>query len=266
MLDTLEVQGILGREIRSTADENMGRIVDVLVDGQGMARAAIIDFGGFLGVGSRKIAVAWQALHFVPQAEKRYGIVLELTRDQREARSPNTRKAIVASASSSPAVVARRWRSCPSSLPHPSRKSLKRLDWFVFLVADVQTGFGPFVAVYLTSEKWTQIEIGLVLTVAGPVSLLGQIPGGALVDAVRSERVVAAVAVTLIATSALVYATFPIFPAGGWSQRHCTRPRAASWDRPSRRSASASSAMPRSANASAATHASRRSARHWRRR
>jgi len=82
VLDTLEVQGILGREIRSTADENMGRIVDVLVDGQGMARAAIIDFGGFLGVGSRKIAVAWQALHFVPQAEKRYGIVLELTRDQ----------------------------------------------------------------------------------------------------------------------------------------------------------------------------------------
>ena len=42
-----------------------------------MARAAIIDFGGFLGVGSRKIAVAWQALHFVPQAEKRYGIVLD---------------------------------------------------------------------------------------------------------------------------------------------------------------------------------------------
>ena len=77
----------------------------------------------------------------------------------------------------------------------------------------MQTGFGPFVAVYLTSEKWTQIEIGLVLTVAGLVSLLGQIPGGALVDAVRSERVVAAVAVTLIATSALVYATFPIFPA-----------------------------------------------------
>jgi hypothetical protein len=60
----------------------MGRIVDVLVDGSGTARAAIIDFGGFLGVGSRKIAVAWTALHFVPAAEKRYGIVLELTRDQ----------------------------------------------------------------------------------------------------------------------------------------------------------------------------------------
>jgi hypothetical protein len=77
-----EVQAILGREVRSSADENMGRIVDVLVDGTGSARAAIIDFGGFLGVGSRKIAVEWKALHFVPAAEKRYSIVLELTRDQ----------------------------------------------------------------------------------------------------------------------------------------------------------------------------------------
>jgi len=82
VLDKQEVQGILGRDVRSTADENMGRIVDVLVDGAGTARAAIIDFGGFLGVGSRKIAVDWKALHFVPAADKRYGIVLELTRDQ----------------------------------------------------------------------------------------------------------------------------------------------------------------------------------------
>ena len=82
VLGTQEVRGILGRDVRSTADENMGRIVDVLVDGQGQTRAAIIDFGGFLGVGSRKIAVDWKSLHFVPAADKRYGIVLELTRDQ----------------------------------------------------------------------------------------------------------------------------------------------------------------------------------------
>ena len=54
---------------RSAADENMGRIVDVLVDRSGQVRAAIIDFGGFLGVGSRKIAVDWNALHF-PQPGK----------------------------------------------------------------------------------------------------------------------------------------------------------------------------------------------------
>ena len=82
VLGSQEVKGILGRDVRSVADEDMGRIVDVLVDGSGATRAAIIDFGGFLGVGSRKIAVEWKALHFVPGAEKRYGVVLELTRDQ----------------------------------------------------------------------------------------------------------------------------------------------------------------------------------------
>jgi len=101
----------------------------------------------------------------------------------------------------------------PPSPPHPSRRSLKRLDWFVFLVADVQTGFGPFVAVYLTTQQWTQIEIGLVLSISGLVSLVGQIPGGALVDRARSERVVAGVGVSFIAASALIYALWPIFPA-----------------------------------------------------
>ncbi len=68
--------------MRTIANESMGRIVDVIVDGEGKPRAAIIDFGGFLGVGSRKIAVDWKALHFVPSASKRYGIVLELSREQ----------------------------------------------------------------------------------------------------------------------------------------------------------------------------------------
>src|SRR5258708_2613719 len=59
-----DAHGILGRYVRSTADEDMGRIVDVIVDREGTVRAAVIDFGGFLGVGSRKIVVDWNALHF----------------------------------------------------------------------------------------------------------------------------------------------------------------------------------------------------------
>jgi predicted MFS family arabinose efflux permease len=101
----------------------------------------------------------------------------------------------------------------PPRASAPSQRSLRGLDWFVFFVADVQTGFGPFVSVYLTTQKWTQIDIGLVLTVAGLVALAGQIPGGMLVDAARSERLVAGIAVTAIALSALTYAAFPIFPA-----------------------------------------------------
>jgi hypothetical protein len=82
VLGSREVQGILGGEVRSTGNEAMGRIADVIVDGEGKPRAAIIDFGGFLGVGSRKIAVDWNALRFVPEASKRYSISLELSREQ----------------------------------------------------------------------------------------------------------------------------------------------------------------------------------------
>jgi hypothetical protein len=82
VIDNHEVQGILGREVRSAADENMGRIVDVIVDQTGQVKAAIIDFGGFLGVGSRRIAVAWSALRFPPKTNKVERIALELTRDQ----------------------------------------------------------------------------------------------------------------------------------------------------------------------------------------
>jgi hypothetical protein len=82
ILEPRQVQSVLGREVRSSANENMGRIVDVIVDRTGSVRAAIIDFGGFLGVGSRKIAVDWSALHFSPDSNKRDVITLELTRDQ----------------------------------------------------------------------------------------------------------------------------------------------------------------------------------------
>src|ERR1700704_503535 len=94
----------------------------------------------------------------------------------------------------------------------PSRQSLRGLDWFIFFLADVQTGFGPFIAVYLTTQKWTQVEIGLVLSIGGLIGLIGQIPGGAIVDAARSERLVAGLAVATIGVSALGYAAWPILP------------------------------------------------------
>jgi hypothetical protein len=77
-----DAHGVLGREVRSAADENMGRIVDVIVDRSGTVRAAVIDFGGFLGVGSRKIVVDWNALHFGRVANKSDSITLELTKEQ----------------------------------------------------------------------------------------------------------------------------------------------------------------------------------------
>jgi PRC-barrel domain len=77
-----EAHGVLGRYVRSPADEDMGRIVDVIVDRSGMVRAAVIDFGGFLGVGSRKIVVDWNALHFGRVTDKGDSITLDLTKEQ----------------------------------------------------------------------------------------------------------------------------------------------------------------------------------------
>jgi MFS family permease len=94
----------------------------------------------------------------------------------------------------------------------PSPYSLRGLDWFIFFVADVQTGFGPFVSMYLTTQKWTLLDIGLILSAGQLVSLAGQMPGGMLVDAARSERLVAGLAVSAIAVSAFAYAAWPIFP------------------------------------------------------
>ena len=91
-------------------------------------------------------------------------------------------------------------------------KSQRALDWFSFFLADIQTGFGPFVAVYLSANAWTQGEIGLVLTAGGLVALAGQMPAGALVDAIRSARAVAILAIVAISISALALALWPVFP------------------------------------------------------
>jgi hypothetical protein len=77
-----DAHGVLGRDVRSPTDEDMGHIVDVVVDRSGTVRAAVIDFGGFLGVGSRKIVVDWSALHFGQVASKSDSITLELTKEQ----------------------------------------------------------------------------------------------------------------------------------------------------------------------------------------
>ncbi len=85
----------------------------------------------------------------------------------------------------------------------------RALDLVNFFVADVQTGFGPFVAVYLTANKWTQIEIGFALTLGTMTSLIGQLPAGVLVDSIRNKRSAAAGALIGIIIAATLLAVLP---------------------------------------------------------
>lgn len=93
----------------------------------------------------------------------------------------------------------------------PSRASQRGLDWFTFFVADIHTGFGPFLAVYLTMQQWTQVDIGLVLAIGSIAGLFGQVPGGWAVDAAGSKRRAAALAVAGIGASAFLIASSPLF-------------------------------------------------------
>ena len=90
----------------------------------------------------------------------------------------------------------------------------RALDLVNFFVADVQTGFGPFVAVYLTANKWTQVEIGFALTLGTMTSLISQLPAGALVDSMRNKRIAASGALIGIIVAALLLAVQPAAVAG----------------------------------------------------
>ncbi|HYM01660.1 MAG TPA: PRC-barrel domain-containing protein [Stellaceae bacterium] len=57
---------ILGKKVRDASGKDLGLVVDVLVNREAQPVAAVIDVGGFLGVGSRKIAVDWVLLRFRP--------------------------------------------------------------------------------------------------------------------------------------------------------------------------------------------------------
>lgn len=93
----------------------------------------------------------------------------------------------------------------------PSRRTPLGLDWLNFLLADVQTGVGPFLAIYLAGYKWDEERVGLALAVGGIAGILAQTPAGALVDFLRSKRALVGVAVAALAAGALLIALRPSF-------------------------------------------------------
>jgi predicted MFS family arabinose efflux permease len=93
----------------------------------------------------------------------------------------------------------------------PSKRTLRGLDWLNFFLADVQTGVGPFLAIYLAAYKWNEQRVGLALTIGGIAGIITQTPAGGLVDRVRSKRALIAGAVVALAVGGLLIAFFPTF-------------------------------------------------------
>ena len=95
--------------------------------------------------------------------------------------------------------------------PSPSGRTLRGLDLLNFFLADVQTGVGPFLAIYLAGHQWDEERVGLALTVGGLAGVLAQTPAGAMVDFLRSKRALLGSGVAALATGALLIALFPSF-------------------------------------------------------
>jgi hypothetical protein len=101
---------ILGEPIVGPDGKALGRLIDVIVDASGAPQSAAIDFGGFIGIGSRKIVVPWSALRFTPQASNR-PITLEMTPEQIKA-APEYKPSNVPPPAAPPAPAA-----APSTTP-----------------------------------------------------------------------------------------------------------------------------------------------------
>jgi MFS family permease len=93
-----------------------------------------------------------------------------------------------------------------------SRQSRNGLDWTNFFLADVQVGFGAFVAFYLAGLGWSPASVGVALSAGSLAGVIGQLPGGALADAVRWKRGLVAAGIVMICTAALVLALIPTYP------------------------------------------------------
>ena len=93
----------------------------------------------------------------------------------------------------------------------PSRATLSGLDWLNFFLADVRTGIGPFLAIYLAGYGWDEQRVGIALTVGGIAGILTQTQAGALVDRIRSKRALIAAGIMALAVGALLFALVPSF-------------------------------------------------------
>src|ERR1700753_642500 len=71
---------------------------------------------------------------------------------------------------------------------HASKQSLRGLDWLNFFLADVQSGVGPFLAIYLADVGWDAQTVGVALTAGGIAGIIAQTPAGALADRLACKR------------------------------------------------------------------------------
>ena len=92
------------------------------------------------------------------------------------------------------------------------RSNGRALDLANLLLADVQDGIGPFLAIYLLSaQHWKAGAIGVVMTISGIATVLMRTPAGALIDRLSCKREIIVGACAVVAGGVAILATLPRF-------------------------------------------------------
>lgn len=98
------------------------------------------------------------------------------------------------------------------TIDQSKKQSTRALEATNFFLADVQTGLGPFLAAYLAGSGWQPGRVGMALTVGGIITVALQAPAGAIVDQVRSKRLILVLASAVLAAGAILLS----FTASPW--------------------------------------------------
>jgi hypothetical protein len=73
---------MIGTKAVTTNNEDIGEIENLLISPDGQVEAAIIEWGGFLSIGSRTAAVPWNEFRLNEAGDR---VVIDMTREEMEA-------------------------------------------------------------------------------------------------------------------------------------------------------------------------------------
>ncbi|MFO0957109.1 MAG: MFS transporter [Isosphaeraceae bacterium] len=100
-----------------------------------------------------------------------------------------------------------------TDLRSPSTRSLIGLDALNFFLADVRDGLGPYLAIYLASQRhWEADRIGWAMAAMLIGTVAAQTPLGWLVDRIRMKRLAVAIAAGAVAIGCILMILMPTYP------------------------------------------------------
>ena len=73
--EQIRASTLIGQEVYGADGESIGEVSDLILQDDGSTRAAIVDVGGFLGIGEKPVAVSFDQLQFTQDGDQQQATV-----------------------------------------------------------------------------------------------------------------------------------------------------------------------------------------------